>query len=410
MRDRLMQLIDVTTNAEGLGASTLVLEHALIMLLLLIGLLSVRSRWQRYVPWVIVVGAGLSLFTPTHAIPMAWPLLSFLLLPPLLWHISMQVPHVQFPRNSRHWGAWGLTVVCIAGALTLSGAIPAVSAVLLALIAASLMSQLHSSGTAQTGLSAFGQLTLAFLLVEIDVTAMSLRPIVANVIAGAGLGILIGFGTVRLALRNTRSDMRNLLCIAGVYVAYLAAIPIAVSSIVATFAAGLILAEYGYRAGVWPDRMSLPRPINTSWVFALMAGAFVGLGWQGHVDMTTTHAAVIGTGIVGGALGITGAYLLGVVPATRRGSFRAALIRQERKLLLLLFGTFLLWPQAVILAPWSQIVALVVTAIGLGFSFVIMHAVFDVLGVHVRRTKHAAFERIHLIEDRATKMIRVWRN
>jgi hypothetical protein len=60
----------------------LALEHALIMLLLLVGLLSIRGERRRYVPWVVVASVALSLFTPVHTLALAWPLLSALVLPP----------------------------------------------------------------------------------------------------------------------------------------------------------------------------------------------------------------------------------------------------------------------------------------------------------------------------------------
>jgi len=75
----LSSAINLTEQTVG---STLALEHALIMLLLLVGLLSIqRERW-RFVPWVILAGVALSLLTPIHALHMAWPLISALVLPP----------------------------------------------------------------------------------------------------------------------------------------------------------------------------------------------------------------------------------------------------------------------------------------------------------------------------------------
>jgi hypothetical protein len=70
---------DLSKQVTG---SPLELEHALIMLLLLVGLLSIRGNYRRYVPWVIVGGVALSLFTTTHIIEPAWPILSALIVPP----------------------------------------------------------------------------------------------------------------------------------------------------------------------------------------------------------------------------------------------------------------------------------------------------------------------------------------
>ena len=82
-------LVEVLLNSADdlfnqVAGSPLELDHALIMLLLLVGLLSIRGKYLRYVPWVIVGGVALSLFTPTHIIEPAWPILSALVLPSLL--------------------------------------------------------------------------------------------------------------------------------------------------------------------------------------------------------------------------------------------------------------------------------------------------------------------------------------
>ncbi len=57
-----------------IAGSSLVVEHALIMVLLLVGLLSIRGPKRKYVPWVILAGVALSLFTPVHIIEPAWPI------------------------------------------------------------------------------------------------------------------------------------------------------------------------------------------------------------------------------------------------------------------------------------------------------------------------------------------------
>ncbi len=48
--------------SKQVSGSPLELEHALIMLLLLMGLLSIDGKHRRYVSWVIVAGVAMSLF------------------------------------------------------------------------------------------------------------------------------------------------------------------------------------------------------------------------------------------------------------------------------------------------------------------------------------------------------------
>jgi hypothetical protein len=62
----------VNLSVQTVGG-TLALEHALIMLLLLVGLLSIQRGQRRFVPWVILAGVALSLLTPIHAMPLYYP-------------------------------------------------------------------------------------------------------------------------------------------------------------------------------------------------------------------------------------------------------------------------------------------------------------------------------------------------
>ena len=66
----------VLRSLYQLVGSALALDHALVMLLLLVGLLSIRERQRRYVPWVILMGVALSLFTPAHSLEFTWPIIS----------------------------------------------------------------------------------------------------------------------------------------------------------------------------------------------------------------------------------------------------------------------------------------------------------------------------------------------
>jgi cytochrome c oxidase subunit IV len=97
--------------------STLALEHALIMLLLLVGLLSIQREQQRFVPWVILAGVALSLLTPIHTMQMAWPLISALVLPPLLWQVAVRLAVVESKFTWQAGLAWLLTALLFGLAL-----------------------------------------------------------------------------------------------------------------------------------------------------------------------------------------------------------------------------------------------------------------------------------------------------
>ncbi|MBE9474186.1 MAG: hypothetical protein IMY85_04790, partial [Chloroflexi bacterium] len=208
-------LVEVLLNsADDLShqmvGSPLELEHALIMLLLLVGLLSIHGKYLRYVPWVIVGGVALSLFTPTHIIEPAWPILSALVLPPLLWQVALRLSTTRPAFSWRSLLAWLLTIILIGLALSLGGKVPVTYALFIGILATSLMWQLRERATGSSDLGAFGQLTLALLLVEVDVALHPLGPFLGSLFSGAALGLFLGFVGVRLAPRFPPGKARNL--------------------------------------------------------------------------------------------------------------------------------------------------------------------------------------------------------
>jgi hypothetical protein len=370
--------------------STLALDHALVMLLLLVGLLSIRERQRRYVPWVILLGVALSLFTPVHTLEFTWPIVSAVVLPPLLWQMAVQMAAAQPALDPKAWLAWLVTGLLVGLGLTLGGRVPLASAALLGILAASLMWQVRERVTGSTDLGAFGQLTLALLLAEVDLTLHPLGRLLGSLFAGAVLGLLLGYVSVRIAFRLPQGQARNWFCLGLAYVAYLLGALMGGSGVVSAAMAGLMVAVYGYSAGLWVTQAELPVPLNQPAIFVLMTGAFLLLGWQAHAPLTIFHVLGIGLSVVAAAIGVLLGRLL--LPAqeswpdssSRMGALRA-LWRKERKVVLLLLGTLLLWPQQATLEPLTLAVALVAAFVTLAILRVMLYPVFDLLGVEIRR-------------------------
>jgi NhaP-type Na+/H+ or K+/H+ antiporter len=393
-----MNVLDLVTGPD------LALEHALIMLLLLAGLLSIHSGQRRLVPWVILAGVALSLFTPIHTLDITWPLISALVLPPLLWQVAVRLATAHSEFNVGNWLAWLLTVLLIGLALGLGGRLPPASALLLGILAASLVWQVRERATGSTELGAFGQLALALFLAEVDVALHPLGSLLGSLFAGAGLGVLLGYAGVRVAFRLPDGDARNYFCLGLAYVAYWVGALMGGSGVVTATMTGLMVAIYGYHVGLWPNMEMLPAPLKHRGVFAVMGGAFLLLGWQAHVPLTTTRVVGIGLGMVAAAIGIVlGRRLVPMTEALTRslpalarldkgGVAQAqageagqlmyrALLRKERKVLLLLLGTLLLWPQAAIVEPWSLVVALVAALIVVLLLRIMLIPVFELFGI-----------------------------
>ncbi len=366
------------------AGSTLELEHALIMLLLLVGLLSIQRGQRRFVPWVILAGVALSLLTPIHAMPLAWPFISALVLPPLLWQMAVRLAVVRSEFTWRSGLAWLLTALLFGLALAVGAGVPPTSALLLGLLATSLMWQVRERLTGSTELGAFGQLALALLLVEVDVILHAPGSFLANLAGGTTLGLLLGYIGVRVALRLPAGDARNYFCLGLAYVAYLVSLPIGVSAVVTAAMTALMVAVYGYNAGLWPTAATLPAPLNRLGVFALMGGVFLLLGWQAHVPLTITRVAGIGLGLVAAAMGIMIGRWLVPLPEEEALPLSQALFRKERKVALLMLGTFLLWPRGAVVELWPLAWALLwalVTVLGLR---IMPYLVFDLFEIEQR--------------------------
>ena len=361
--------------------SPLELEHALIMLLLLMGLLSIQGKHRRFVPLVIVGGVALSLFTPTHYLELAWPILAALLLPPLLWKVSINLARIRPAFSWRSLLAWLLMIFLIGLALHYGGEVLLTGALLIGVLAASLIWQVRERATGSSDLGAFGLLTLALLLVEVDVVLHPLRLYLGSLFSGAALGLFLGFIGVRLAPRFPAGKARSLFYLGLIYLAYLGGVMIGTSGITMSIVTGLVVATYSSSRGFWSTKKEWPAPLNNMWVFALMAGAWLILGWQAHVPLTTVHVTGIGFVLVAAALGILASRWLAPMPESLAQPVPEALMRQEGKVLLLLLGVFLMWPQEGILTLVPLAVALFAALVVIFILRIVIYQVFEMAGI-----------------------------
>ena len=372
---------DLSNQVVG---SPLELEHALIMLLLLVGLLSIRGNYQRYVPWVIFGGVALSLFTTTHIIELAWPILSALILPPLLWQIALRLSTTRPAFSWRSLLAWLLTIIFIGLALSFGGKVLLATALLMGILAASLMWQLRERATGSSDLGAFGMLTLALLLVEVDVALHPLGPFLGSLFSGAALGLFLGFVGVRLAPRFPAGKTRNLFYLGLIYFAYLAGVMIGTSGVTMAIMTGLVVASYSYSVGLWPTKEEWPVSLNQGWVFVLMAGTWLLLGWQAHVPLTAVHITRIGLVLVAAAFGVLVGRWLDPMPEDSVQPLPQSLLRKQGKVFLLLLGVLLLWPQEAVLTIVPLAVALFAALVGILILRLVIFEILDLVGVKLR--------------------------
>jgi hypothetical protein len=366
------------------AGSVLALEHALTILLLLTGLLATQGRLRRYVPWVVLAGVALSLFAPVYTIEFTWPIMSALVLPLLLWQVAIRLARVRAAFTWRGLLAWLSTALLIGLALGVEGSTPLAGALLLGILAAGLMWQVREQATGSTDLGAFGQLALALLLAEVDMTLHPIGRFFGSLFAGGTLGMLLGYMGVRVALRLPAGDARGRLCVVVAYLAYLAGVAIGGSGVVTVAMTGLMMAVYGSQAGLWPSSAEFPALFKWPGVFALLAGAFLLLAWQAHVPLTATRAAGVGLGTVVAAIAVLISRRLDPLPDEAAPSLLRELLHKERNVFLLLLGTLLLWPAQAALEPWPLIVALLAALVAVLILRILLYPIFGLMGIELR--------------------------
>ena len=380
--ESLLNSADALSNQ--MVGSPLELQHALIMLLLLVGLLSISGKYRRYVPWVIVGGVALSMFTPTHIIEPAWPIISALVLPPLLWQVALRLASVRPAFSWRSLLAWLLTIILIGLALSFGGKVLLASALLIGILAAGLMWQLRERAIGSSDLGAFGQLTLAFLLVEVDVALHPLGPFLGSLFSSAALGLFLGFVGALLAPRLPAGTARNIFYLGLIYFAYLAGVMIGTSGITMAIMTGLIVASYSYSVGLWPTKEEWPASLNQVWVFVPMAGIWFLLGWQAHVPLTAIHITGIGLVLVAAAFGVLIGRWVAPMPEDSVQPLPQSLLRKERKVFLLLLGVLLLWPQDAVLTPLPLAIALLAALVIIFILRIVIYQLLDMAGIEQR--------------------------
>ena len=366
------------------AGSSLELEHALIMLLLLVGLLSIHGKYERYVPWVIIGGVALSMFTPIHIIEPAWPIISALVLPPLLWHAALRLSKTRPAFSWRSLLAWLLLIILIGLAISLGGNVSVAIALLMGILAASLIWQIRERAAGSSDLGAFGLLTLALLLVEVDVALHPLVPFLGILLSGVALGLLLGFIGVRLAPRFPAGKTRGLFYLGLTYFAYLVGVLMGTSGVTMATMTGLVIASYSYSVGLWPTQEERPAPLDQGFVFGLMAGTWLLLGWQAHVSLTAIHIMGIGLVLVAVAIGVVVGRWIAPLPEGSLRHLPQALLRKQGKVFLLILGVFLLWPQEAMLTLFPLAVALLAGLVIIFTLRIVIYQVLDIAGIKQR--------------------------
>ncbi|MFV1859238.1 MAG: hypothetical protein ACC647_07795 [Anaerolineales bacterium] len=356
-------------------------EHGLVMLLLLYGLLIYRGPHRRWIPFVVFSGILLSIFTPIHQIRPFWPVVTALVVPPLLWQAAVNVSMTGSIRRGWGFAIWLSTFVLVVLTLWIVGSYPLPLDILIGALTLSLVWYFRERLSERTYLSTLGLIALAVLLVEVDLSLQNLQPRLGSLFSGLFIGIVLGFIAIRLSRQARIMQYAGIFFLGWAYVSYLMGLLVGTSAIASTLAASLVVTTYGFSVGLWNRESVIPQPGNTTAFFLIATGVWLMLGWQAHTTVEAVELLVIPTVILVITLGILLTRRFAPVQVEGRWP---RLVRKEVGVILLLLGTLLFWPAEASLSMLELGISLIAGVLLIVLVRVTIRALVDTIGVSPR--------------------------
>ena len=378
-------MIEVLRDILGSGLTPtglLETEHGLVMILLLYSLLTYRgTQLFRLAPVVVAAGILLSIFTPVHQIDLFWPVLTGLVVPPMLWQAAVAVTKSGPLRRGWSLVIWGVMLLLVTFSLRMFSALPVSNALLLGILTVTLVWYFRELMVERSYLSTIGQVALAVLLVEIDLEVVSLQFWVGTLLSGVAVGLAVGFAGIALYRRLRLPQLKNWFFFGWAYLAYLTGLALGTSAIAVTLATALVVAAYGFSIGLWLRGTDIPLPSRTPLFFYLTAGVWILLGWQTHTSVDTGSLP----GILAALVVITAGILVlrRVIPVSSGDNRWSHLLRKETGILLLLFGGILFWPRQALLTTISVEIALAASLLLIILLRELLKPLFEMMGIEL---------------------------
>lgn len=330
------------------------LEHTLVILLLLVGLLNAEPRIPKLAWGAIASALLLVLIAPAVPVSLPWEWLSALIIPVLLWQVAERMAREQIPVNLKAFVIWLGIALGISGILLFTSELTTAGSFMFGLLVASMVWRAVEEDRQSTHLGQVGPLALAFLLAEIAPAVEAPGRYGIALIAGAGIGALVGYVAIQAAQRLRQSAWPNILSIGQVYLAYGIAAFLNLSGVAAAIMSVAIYVAYGTKRGLWPEGSIHPKPLDSVPVYTLAVLVLAFFAWQTHVPMTPLFLLEIGLGLF--------FTVLVVWIARRLGSelflFESSYARITVRVGLLLIPAILLWPRGALLDPLPLLIAL----------------------------------------------------
>lgn len=338
-------------------------EHTIFILLLLTSVLNAKPPQPKIALFIILIGVLLVFIPPAFTIILPWELILGIAIPFLLWQNIRRIVNAEW----RGWNSvalWVLTGIIFSIALWLGGALKLPSALLFGIVAASMIWRASEPESSSSYMSLVGPLTLVFLLTEVEVAIQSPNHYIGGIFSGAFFGIVTALFGIYL-VRRTPAKYQSWIGIGQAYLAYLISDLGEVSAVTAALVSIMVfvwLNQY-FQLGYHKDPPLAP--LNTWPGFSIILALFLLLGWQGHQPVTLLLIIEVVLGAIL-SLGITWLGCRLELPAfQKQSSFWMASLRAA----LLLFPALLLWPRDALQQPLHLLVAISISILVIGISY-----------------------------------------
>lgn len=335
------------------------LEHTLVILLLLVGLLNANPKIPRLAWWVIAGALALVLIAPAVPIILPWEWLSALIIPVLLWQAAERLARAWISVNLKDLVIWSGMIFGIGGILLLTSQMTAASSLMFGVLASSMVWRAVEKNGRPTHLGQIGPLALAFLLAEIAPAAEAPGRYMIALFAGAAIGALLGYSAVHAAQRSSQNTWQTMVSIGQAYLAYGIAAYFEMSGVAAATMSVAVYVAYGTKHGLWSKGSIHPRPLDSAPVFVTAVLALAFFAWQTHAPVTPSLLLAIGLGLALTALLIWAGRHIRIESFLLEASFTTIMLR----VVALLIPAFLLWPRGTVLDPIPLAIALVIAAL-----------------------------------------------
>lgn len=338
-------------------------EHTIFILLLLIGVLNSKPPRQRWAAVIILAGVLLVFIPPAHAIEIPWDLVLGLILPLLLWQNIRRINNSDW-RGWKSVFLWVITVLVLGLGLWIAGQLNWPGALLFGIVAASMIWRAGEPESGASYMSQVGPLTLVFLLTEIEVAIQTPDHYLGGIFSGMSFGILAAiFGLYMI--KKVSPKWHPWIGVGQVYIAYWFSYFAGVSAVSAALISVMVYMWLNQHYKLGLHKNAPPAPLNSWPGFILILSLFLLLGWQSHQPISGFIGFEV---VIGTLIGLLISWLgrRWDIPAFQK---QKPFWTMGFRIAALLLPALLIWPRDMLQEPIQIAVAIGVSILVIGSSF-----------------------------------------